>query len=184
MSDSYTQIVVLCEGKQDGVFLRRFLVRSGVNSDRIRIRGYPAGRGSGKHFVQEEYAKEVEAHRKRAAKMNIGLIVMQDCDEATVEATRASLEESAMRRKDERIALFFPRRNIETWIHFLINGDEVDESKAYPKLARESECHEAVDRMAEKPEYRLSSKVPHSLRAACAEIRRLFPEKRCVDSIE
>ena len=116
--------------------------------------------------------------------MNIGLVVMHDCDSATVEASRVSLEGSVMRKEEERIALFFPRRNIETWIHFLINVDEVDESKAYPKLARESECHEAVDRLAEKPEYRLSSRVPHSLRVACAEIRRLFPEKRCLDSGE
>jgi hypothetical protein len=33
-------------------------------------------------------------------------------------------------------------------------------------------------------EYRLSPEVPSSLRAACREIRRNFPEKRCVEAID
>ena len=181
VSDNYTEIVALCEGKQDEVFLRRFLIRSGVNRHRIRIRPYPGGRGSGKQFVQEVYAKEVVEHRKRAPMMNIALIAMQDCDDETVEASRARLEGSAMRRPDERIALLFPRRNIETWIHFL-NDNEVDESNRYPKLQRESDCHGVVDHLAAKHEYQISPTVPSFLRAACEEIRRIFPAKRCVES--
>lgn len=187
MSASYSEIVILCEGKQDEVFLRRFLKQNGYGPHRVRCRPYPAGRGSGKQFVQNEYAKEVVEHRRRAARMNIALIVMHDCDTNTTEevrtmlAVRARLEGSAMRSPHERIALLFPRRNIETWIQFLQNGEVVDESKAYRNLARESECHDAVDRLANKTEYRLSPSVPPSLREACAEIRCIFPAKRCVE---
>lgn len=184
MSANYAEIVILCEGKQDEVFLRRFLKQNGYGHHRVRCRPYPAGRGSGKQFVQDEYPKEVVEHRRRATRMNIALIVMHDCDTGTVEEGRARLERSAVRGPHERIALLFPRRNIETWIHFLQDGQPVDESKSYGKLARESECHDAVDRLAAKNEYRLSADVPSSLRAACPEIRRIFPEKRCVEPAE
>jgi hypothetical protein len=184
MSANYTEIVILCEGKQDEVFLRRFLKQNGYGPHRVRTRPYPAGRGSGKQFVQDEYAKEVVEHRRRANRMNIALIVMHDCDTETIEGSRAMLERSARRSPHERIALLLPRRNIETWIHFLQDGGPVDESTSYPKLLRESECHNVADRIAAKNEYRLSIDVPHSLRAACPEIRRIFPQKRCVEQVE
>jgi hypothetical protein len=184
MSANYSEIVILCEGKQDEVFLRRFLKQSGYGPHRVRCRPYPAGRGSGKQFVQDEYAKEVVEHRRRATRMNIALIVMHDCDTGTMEGSRAMLEQSAARNPNERIALLLPRRNIETWIHFLQDGGLVDESTPYRKLQRESECHSVVDRLAAKSEYRLSADVPPSLRAACSEIRRIFPEKRCVEPAE
>lgn len=187
MSASYSEIVILCEGKQDEVFLRRFLKQNGYGPHRVRCRPYPAGRGSGKQFVQDEYAKEVVEHRRRATRMSIALIVMHDCDTNTMEEARlmlevrARLEGSAVRSPHERIALLFPQRNIETWIHFLQDGGPVDESTPYRKLQRESECHRVVDRLAAKNEYRLSADVPSSLRAACPEIRRIFPGKRCVE---
>lgn len=181
MSENYTEIVVLCEGKQDEVFIRRFLDGNRVNPRRIRIRQYPGGQGSGKQFVQEEYSKEVIAHRRRATRLNVALIVMHDSDNETEAECRTRLEGSARRAQTERIALLFPRRNVETWIQYLMNGQLVDEETRYPKLRRESECHAAVDRLAAKDEYRLSDDVPASLRAACQEIRRVFPEKRCVE---
>lgn len=93
--------------------------------------------------------------------------------------TNADLPETT--RADERIAVLLPRRNIETWIHFL-NGEQVDETTVYPKLPRESECHAAVDRLAAKGEYNLSPDVPESLWVACSETRRVFPSKRYVES--
>lgn len=183
LSDNYTEIVLLCEGKQDEVFMRRFLTGNGVHRHRVRVRPYPAGQGSGSQFVQEEYSKEVFEHRRRANRMNIALIVMQDCDTRTVDERRKTLEQSAAREPNERIALLFPKRNIETWIRFLTDGEAVDETQRYPKLrGRESECHAAADRLASKDEYRLTPDVPDSLRAACAEVQRIFPAKRCVQA--
>lgn len=181
MSENYTEIVILCEGRQDEVFLRRFLKQNGYGHHRVRCRPYPAGSGSGKQFVQAEYAKEVVEHRRRATRINIALIAMHDCDTRTMEESRAMLEQSAVRHANERIALLLPRRNIETWIHFLQDGGPVDESTPYRKLPRESECHSVVDHLGAKHEYRLSDDVPSSLRAACSEIRRIFPGKRCVE---
>lgn len=186
LSDSYTHIVVLCEDKQQAVFLRRFLIKSGENSHNIYIKFNPPGQGAGEQFVREQYAIEVTGYRRRATMVNVALIVMRDCDTRTLEETRSTLERTVHRRPNERIALLFPKRNIETWVHFLMDGKAVSETypKPYPKLRRESDCNHAVDRLAAKTEYRLSAEVPPSLRAACTEIRRIFPEKRCVELAE
>jgi len=183
--ENYTQVIVLCEDRQHWVFAYRFLTQSGVHGRRIRPRVSPSGQGSGEQYVREQYPIEVAEQRKRAARLNSALIVIQDCDLTTLEVRRATLEQSAARGPNDRIALLFPKRNIETWIHFLTDRDAVNEVDSYPKLrGRESDCHRASDRLAAKNEYRLSADVPSSLRAACPEIRRIFPDKRCVEPAE
>lgn len=181
MRENYTQVVVLCEDRQHWVFVYRFLTQNGIHGRRIRANFRP-GQGSGEQYVREQYPIEVAEQSRRAARLNSALIVIQDCDVSTLEERRATLEQCATRRLHDRIALFFPKRNIETWIHFLTEGGPVSEVDPYPKLrGRESECHAAVDRLAAKNEYRLSDEVPSSLRVACQEIRRIFPGKRCVE---
>jgi hypothetical protein len=185
LSDSYTHIVVLCEDKQQSVFVRRFLIKCGESRHNIYIKYSPPGLGAGEQFVREQYATELAGYRRRATILNVALVVMRDCDTRSLGETRATLEGAKRRRPNERVALLFPKRNIETWIHFLIDGGAVNETDPYPKLrGRESDCHAAVDRLAAKNEYRLSADVPSSLRAACPEIRRIFPEKRCVEPAE
>jgi len=185
LSDSYTQIVVLCEDKQQAVFIRRFLIKCGENGHNIYIKSSPPGRGAGEQFVREQYPTELTGYRRRATMLNIALVVMRDCDTRSLEETRATLESATLRRSNDRIALLFPKRNIETWIHFLTNGEAVNEIDSYPKLrGRESDCHAAADRLAAKNEYRLSADVPSSLRAACPEIQRIRPEKRCLAPVD
>lgn len=185
MRENYTQVVVLCEDRQHWVFAYRFLTQNGVHGRRIRPEVCPSWRGSGEQYVRVQYPIEVAEQRKRASRLNSALIVIQDCDVGSLEGRRATLEQSAARGPNDRIALLFPKRNIETWIHFLADGEAVNEDDRYPKLrGRESDCHDAADRLAAKNEYRLSADVPSSLRAACPEIRRIFPEKRCVQVAE
>ena len=143
---------MLCEDRQQWVFVYRFLIQNGVPGGRIRAQVSQAGRGSGEQFVREQYPKEVTEYRRRATSLNVALVVVQDCDNSTVAQTRARLETAVGRREDERIAILLPRRNIETWIRFLTDRAVVDEQVRYPKLRRESECHDAVDRLAAKPE--------------------------------
>ena len=184
LRDNYTQVVVLCEDRQHWVFAYRFLTQNGIHGRRIRPNFLP-GQGSGEQYVRVQYPIEVAEQRKRAARLNSALMVIQDCDVRTLAGRRATLEQSAARGPNDRIALLFPKRNIETWIHFLTDDEAVNEVDSYPKLrGRESECHNAVDRLASKNEYRLATDVPPSLRAACPEIRRIFPEKRCVEPDE
>lgn len=188
MSD-FAEIVILCEDKQQYVFIHRFLRSSGIPHRRIRVCPYPSGRGSGEQFVRESYAVEVKLHRSKSRRMNLALIVMQDCDRSTVEKSMAEFDTTLAshgeqdRKPQERIAVFFPRRSIETWLHFLLRRGPVNEEESYPYLAKESDCHPAADHIAEKHEFQLFGSVPPSLRAACPEIRRIFPDKKCLEVV-
>jgi hypothetical protein len=118
--------------------------------------------------------------------MNIGLVVLTDADTKAVSQRRRELEEvldiGGQKRREamERIAIFIPKRNVETWIHFLM-GEDVNEADEYRKFPTESECASAVAHLAAKSEYRLTADVPPSLRAACNELLRIFPTRRCVE---
>ncbi len=180
-----TEVVILCEDPQQFVFVHRFLLRAGVNRHRISVRPFPAGKGSGEQYVREQFAREIVAFRRRASRKSLALIVVMDADLDTVNHAKTRLWKTVTdvgddRQPHERIALLIPRRNIETWIHFLLTRQEMDEVARYDKLERESDCHPAADRIAGKDEYRLHPGVPPSLCTACEEIRRIFPQKRCV----
>jgi hypothetical protein len=118
--------------------------------------------------------------------MNIGLVVLTDADIKAVSQRRRELEEvldiggQGRREAVERIAIFIPKRNVETWIHYLM-GETVNETDVYRKLPLESDCKPFVARAAAKSEYRLTADVLPSLRAACGELTRIFPAKRCVE---
>lgn len=189
MSNS-KEVTILCEGRQDEVFVRRFLDECGVNRPRIRGIPYPKGKGAGEQHVREQYPTEVKAHRSRAAyQKSLRLIVMTDADTKTVTKRQRELDDilgaagQDRREATERIAVFIPKRNVETWIHYLM-GEKVNETDAYPKLPAEGDCETSVKRVAAKSEYRLTADAPPSLRLACSEIIRLFPTKRCVELAE
>ncbi len=54
-------------------------------------------------------------------------------------------------------------------------GKQVDENRAYPKFARESECKPVVGKLAEdcKTGKNLPDDAPASLKAACRELEHL-----------
>jgi hypothetical protein len=117
--------VILCEDLQSQVFIRRALLRRGVDSRRIRLVDLPSGRGAGEQYVRQQYPGEVEAHRSQAAHMAAALVVHLDADPGHTVADRhrqlgdalAEAEQSP-RQPQERIAHLVPKRNIETWVHF------------------------------------------------------------------
>lgn len=93
--------------------------------------------------MRELYPMEVKAYRSKKNYLAISLVVVIDADKYTV-ADRlhqldTALEEDSQprRQEEEQIAIFVPKRNIETWIYYL-QGETVDEETAYPKLLRES----------------------------------------------
>lgn len=74
------------------------------------------------------------------------------------------------------VAVFLPKRNIETWIRFL-EGDPYDEETKYPKKYRgcERKCIDGVrelDRHCESR--RFPSAPPPSLARACEEFDRVL----------
>jgi hypothetical protein len=79
----------------------------------------------------------------------------------------------AFRSNDEAVAIVVPKRNIETWIHYL-DGKSVNEIDKFPKLDREHGCKLAVDYLVRlckttgiKPD------APPALAEACKEYNRI-----------
>ena len=135
------RFTVLVEDRALERFVRECLYVLGVHTREIRIVAYPAGRGSAKQWIDREYPIQVEAHRRRRSE-NIALVVGTDADEQTVQQRVLRLGEVLQetgreaRAPQERIALWVPRWNIETWLLFL-SGHEVGEEANYKGQARE-----------------------------------------------
>jgi len=171
------QVVILCQDKQHETFCRRFLETFGfelrtVTSIRIRNR-----QGAADDWVLRRYPIELAAHRRHGSPTQKTLIVMLDADARSESERRAQLLRACAdgneseRGSDERVVFAIPRRTIESWIAYLDDG-QVDESKSYPKLRRESDCWPMVDKLAEACRRRdLSPDAPDELRATCVEFR-------------
>ena len=181
MSQRRVQIVLLCEDRQQEVFARYFLKKRGVNGV-IRGKIWPAGSQSGGQYVRTEYPVEVKAYRQNRNRVSIGLVVLIDADTATVKdildrlASALAEDSQEKRQSDEAIAIFVPKRNIESWIHYL-QGEIVNENDAYAKFTNdEARCKSDVENLAERCRSQsLPEDAPPSLQAACSEIQRLLP---------
>ncbi len=132
----------MCEDKQQEVFARYFLQKRGFKARDIIYRELPDGKKSGEQSVREKYSDEVKAYRSKANHLSIGLVVLIDADNNSVikkfQELDALLEKP--RKPNEAIAIFVPKRNIETWIYSL-QGEIVDEETKYSKFVKnQSDC--------------------------------------------
>ena len=168
------QLVLLCEDSQHEVFARRFLTKMGWSRRSIRVEKSPSGRGSAEQFVRERFPRELKEHRRRPVEQ--ALVVVIDGDAGGFDQRMQTLNDSCTaqqvepRRNNERVAVFVPTWNIETWLAYL-DGDEVDEKKKnYPRLDRERECQKHVATLAEMCQRQsLRQPVAPSLESACTE---------------
>jgi hypothetical protein len=153
---SGVQFVVLVEDRE----LERFVVKSltslGYARAKIRVRrDYPRGaNGSGKHYVNIAYPKEVRT--LRGFKMeNRALVVGTDADEQTTEERHERLAETLRaaglepRGNRETVAHWIPKWHVETWgLH--LTGTEVDEHTSYKRRAAEINWKAAARQFAEE----------------------------------
>ena len=168
------QIVLLCEDAQHEAFVRRFLSATGWKTRTLRVEKAPAGRGSAEQYVRRQFPRELKAHRLRH--VNQALVVILDGDLVGVAGRIRQLNEACetagidARTPDERIAVFVPTWNIETWFSYL-DGETVDETKPdYPQLKRERECQRHVDTLVEMCNAgELRKLFPSSLENTCGE---------------
>ncbi|NLX13023.1 MAG: hypothetical protein GXY44_05110 [Phycisphaerales bacterium] len=170
-------IVILCEDRQHEAFARRFLRQAGQGLRVQRVEISPRGRGSGEQFVRARFAKELAYYRSRQHRVGQALIVVIDADRGSSAERREQVEGAAVeggqeqRRADERVALFVPARNIETWLAYL-DGQTVNESDTYPRLQSERDCQRHVERLYEMCQQgALRQPAPSALEAACNEYR-------------
>lgn len=181
-NNDYTQIVLLCEDRQQEVFLCTFLIQFfGVPRGRIRRVVAPAGSGSGEQYVRKQYPIEVKVYRSKRNHLNIRLVVIIDADTYLMKDRYKQLENelsaknSDTRQPDEHIAIFIPKRNIETWIYWL-QGTAVDEVAKYPHFEKQGDCKPHVKTLAEDcaKKVLLPANAPESLKAACEELERIL----------
>ena len=179
MSKRRVQIVILCEDIQQQVFAHYFLKKRGFGPFRFEV--CPKGSQSGEQYVRTRYPVEVKAYRQKR-KERIGLVVLIDADRGTLQERLNQLasvlgeNDQEKREPNEAIAIFVPKRNIETWIHYL-QGETVNEEDAYAKFENnEAVCKTAVENLADRCySQSLPEDAPRSLQAACGELQRLLP---------
>lgn len=175
MSIRRVKIVLLCEDSQQEAFTRRFLKGMGWNTREIRVEKSPSALGSGEQWVREKFPHELMAYRQRRQRAASALIAMIDADTNDVQDRINQFERAcdsiqiAFRTDGEAVAIAVPKRNIETWIHYL-NAGPVNEQDAYPRLERERECKPAVDHLVELCHSTgLETDSPQALVAGCDE---------------
>lgn len=89
----------------------------------------PDGQGSGKQSVLNQFPDQVRLCRRRNNRASTSLIAMMDADELTVDRVLNYLDEKLTSTGQDRIdrardpiSRVIPKRNIETWISYLISN--------------------------------------------------------------
>lgn len=137
MGSRRVRVVVLCEGLADYRFAYRCLRECGWREDQIMANISRSGRGSAFDHVLNSYSAEGRSNRKGGRQRD--LLVLIDADTQPEGGRERQLAErlrvagEPVRRKGERIALWVPRRQMETWVHFLKHG-KADEQTDYKRL--------------------------------------------------
>ena len=192
--DDLPEVTILCEDIDQERFIRQYLICRGLDDRKIKDFGNPKGRviENNNASIVKYYPALMKSYRRTRKYRNIAVVVMIDADEDSVSDKMRSLhkklDEAAgnlnkdTRLPNEKVAIFVPARNIETWFYYINNnmeGQECNENTDYKdgnmsaeeriklaesaakKLAREI-CPQGVD----------SITLP-SLRYACRELQRL-----------
>ena len=144
---------VLCEDAQTKSFIVEILKAHGIITRRIKVINYPCGKGCGSAFVNREYPREVHLlHELNFQKLV--LVVCTDADNFSVDTRKKMLDDSVSKnlskwnRENRFIILFIPKREIETWIHFL-RGEDVDEKMEFKHSGKPETCKEEAHKFAD-----------------------------------
>ena len=167
------QFIILAEGKGDYDFVRRYLKgRYGKRSAEVkRVQTVAAGDGSGEQQVRQRFPKELQALRAYSG-VNRYLVVITDGDRYSPEQRRSQLEQQAARRQGDKVAIFVPCRNLESWFAWL-DGVFQDEETDYKPQYRNAQAGKLGERLAEQCREKQPNDLPVSLQDACEELQRL-----------
>jgi len=168
MSRRYSQVIILCEDRQHEVFIRHYLKkRHHITERQIRVIVCPAGRGAGEQFVRREYPIQVKLLRQKAH-LSKALVIMIDADKLSVKERLNQLV--PLPQDNDKIVRLVPKRNIETWIHYLNNNDSsINEIDVYPKFEKESACKPGIEKLVQFCINGLPNNYLPSLEIACIE---------------
>lgn len=126
------RITIVVEDEALERFSREVLLKSGFSRHELRVTPYPVGQGSAKDWVDKQYPVEVKTLRRKGYQ-NLGMVVGTDADELTVmermnRLAKALQNEGVRPRGDrERIVLWIPKWNIETWLLYFAGEPRDDD---------------------------------------------------------
>ncbi|OQX27372.1 MAG: hypothetical protein BWK80_05680 [Desulfobacteraceae bacterium IS3] len=177
------RIDILCEDIAHHRFIRKYLEYKGVGKRNIKDFGNLKSHNNG--TVLKHYPECVKTYRSKANhQKNITLVVMIDADDKKLEerlrdfdkkldAKKAELNQKT-RDDDEKIAIFVPARNIETWFHYIFGYTDCNEQDDYKKYYTNDDAHKAAEILAKDicPDDLPENALP-SLQHACNELKRL-----------
>lgn len=129
------RIVVVVEDRMLERFCRECLLAFGYHRKEIRYEVAPAGKGSGKVWVDKSFAVEVKILRQKRNQAR-AVLAGTDVDEMTIPQRIENLSKALLnigqedRGGQERIAYWLPKWSIETWLERL-QGDDVVETESY-----------------------------------------------------
>ncbi|RKZ42133.1 MAG: hypothetical protein DRR16_06740 [Candidatus Parabeggiatoa sp. nov. 3] len=188
MSRRRVQLVILCEDIQHRAFAKGLFEARGFRN--IRFLPIPEGKGAATQYIFERYPNRVKAYRILAHRNYSchALAVFIDADNRTIENRLKELDEKLeqndleKRQNKDKIALFVPKMNIETWSMYLMEGvvdgkrinEETSYKDDYKRLYRVRDCIAYAKTLANEicPSNRLPFDAPSSLHQACDEIKR------------
>lgn len=183
-------IIVLCEDVLHEVFIRWFIKeRWGIDNRKMSFDRNKLG-GSGEQYVRENYQKQLEIYRQRNSHAKTILVVVTDADTKSVQQRNAELDKAAIaqtdtgqkidaysRKPDEPVLHVIPRRNIETWLVYLMDKkpNEDDDYKDMRTFrGQESKAAPYIKILAKRCRDKKDlDDAPPSLIEACKEIDRI-----------
>lgn len=178
------KIVVLCEDVCHEVLARRILGKLGFTHHDLRVERARGGKGSAEQFVRQRFPQELSAIRDRSHRMQVAIIVLTDADKLAVDDRVGQLRDACVARglpapgPEDSLMFVVPRRNISTWIAYLLQG-EADEEQGRDSCDNTDDCRRAAERLWEMCQAkRLGGKAPPSLQEACRQYNALADQLR------
>ena len=174
------RIVIIVEDSMLDRFCRTALDKLGYHPREIRVEMAPAGKGSGKQWVDNRLAVEVSTIRIKSDQ-KLAVLVGSDVDELEhrdrvrrlTDALKAAQLEP--RGTDERIAWWLPKWSVETWLLYFA-GEEVDEDTRYKRKVKNPDfkniAHAFIAQYRESQVEKTTETLP-ALREAHCETNRI-----------
>jgi hypothetical protein len=167
------RLVIICEDSQHEAFIRRFLEGKGWDKRELFVVKSTRGRGAAERWVRNRFLLEYKTYFK--GHVRSALLTMVDADGLSHEQRLQQFKDAVgelplpWRSPENPVAFWIPVRNVETWIQHL-DGNQVDETRQYPKLARASSCAPAVRTFVNHCDNAMMpEQTPESLKRACME---------------
>ena len=175
------RFVILCEDSDHKRFAEHFLKACGAHPRDLRSRVAPASRGDASRWVIQQYPNEVKIHRRKSANQDVALLIVIDGDNHSVSGRLREIDdgldqaEQASRSGTERVCVWIPCRNIETWVYYL-GGNSADETSNYRNAVRADEYRAAAEEFLRR--FRAQAHDAVSLNAM---VRAFSETKRIID---